>query len=42
MNDNELKEIDIENCTSYYFDYIIIDDLDLDVLVRWKNHTKMF
>ena len=35
---DELKEIDIKNCTCYFFDDItIVLDIDFDILLdRWK------
>ena len=36
---NELKEIDIKNCTCYYFDGIIkIKDFNLDILTDEKSY----
>ena len=36
-SNNELKEIDIKNSLCYYFDDIIIHDLDLDILLDEKS-----
>ena len=43
-NNNKLKEIDIKNCTCYYFDEIIkSEDFDLDnVLVNEKSYKNIF
>ena len=39
----ELKEIDSENRTCYYFDDIKkIKDFDLDNILMNKNHSKIF
>ena len=40
---NKLKEIDIKNCTCYYFDCIIkIEDLDLDnILIDEKSYENV-
>ena len=33
-SNDELKEIDIKNCTSYFFDDLIkIEDFNLDILI---------
>ena len=41
---NELKEIDIENCTCYYFDDIIRarnrDVYSTDILLDWKVYKE--
>ena len=36
-SNNELKEIDIKNSLCYYFDDIITNDLDLDILLDGKS-----
>ena len=40
---NELKEIDIKNCTCYYFDDIVkIENLDLDNILmdeKWYKNV---
>ena len=42
MESNELKEIDIENCTCYYFDDIIkTEDFDFDVLIDEKSYINI-
>ena len=40
---NELKEIDIKNCTCYYFDDIIkIEDFDIsDILIDQKSYENI-
>ena len=40
---NELKEIDIKNCTCYYFDDIVkIENLDLDnILMDEKSYKNV-
>ena len=41
---NELKEIDIKNCTCYYFDDIVkIENLDLDnILMDEKSYKNVW
>ena len=43
MKSNKFKEVDIKNCTCYYFDYIINStDFDLDnILLVEKSHETM-
>ena len=43
MKSNKFKEVDIKNCTCYYFDYIITSrELDLDnILLVEKSHETM-
>ena len=36
-NNNELKDIDVKNCMCYYFDDIIIEDFDLDNILKDKK-----
>ena len=42
-SNNELKEIDIKNCTCYYFDDIIkIEDFDIsDILIDQKSYENI-
>ena len=40
---DELKEIDIKNCTCYYFDEIMrIIDIDFSDILLKEKHTKIF
>ena len=40
-SNNKLREIDIKNCTSFYFDEIIkIEDLDFNNILRNKKSRK--
>ena len=42
-SNDKIKEIDIKNCTCYYFDDIIkIEDSDLYNILVDKNHSKIF
>ena len=42
-SNNKLKEIDIKNCTCYYFDDIIkIEDFNFDILINEKIIRKYF
>ena len=42
-SNNELKKIDIKNCTCYYFDDIIkIEDFDInDILIDQKSYENI-
>ena len=43
MESNELKEIDIENLTCYYFnDTVKIQDFDFDNILKDKSHQNIF
>ena len=42
-SNSKLKEIDIENCTCYYFeDTIKLEDFHFYDIYWVENHTKMF
>ena len=43
MKSNKFKQVDIKNCTCYYFDYIITSrEFDLDnILLVEKSHETM-
>ena len=43
MENNEIKNVHIKNCTCYYFDDILkSEDFDLDNILTDKSHTKIF